>query len=223
MKAKILLASLICIALSSLMAYGYDNTALDKVWPIIYDDTASLKSAGDHQLRLEKARKIVDDFAAKDLDTVPTNQLAFQIGRLSAGIFLLGEEGNVTDEKRLIKFVQLRLPNPRIIYLGNLPMLSGLISPSGDSEQERFPACYALAKILKNQSAKDSQPILDSATDNNLSQIGVLRILGVIIQSRSDGVDEFATKIRNRFPSESVAQSVKDFKNGVKWYWSGTI
>lgn len=216
---KSVFASLIVILNTVITtAVAQDNTGLRDVWLKVYAAMGDIAKSGNNEQQTAKAREIVDGLSMAKISAAPANQLAETVGRLSAALFILGEKGNTSDIDRLLRFAEIRLPNPRYVYAGGIWIVGGLISSDGDDEQQRVPSCYSLCTILKRNPNFTTNAILNSTI--HYPPVCTLRILGALIRARYTGANDYAARIRVRFGSDKVNQSVEDLELGVKWYWS---
>jgi hypothetical protein len=180
-----------------------------------------ITNSGSAEQQRTKAREIVNEFGAAKIDSIPTNQLLQTVGRLSAAVLVLGEEGDESDIERLIPLINLQVPSSAVQYLGDIGV-SSLRDPNGTSERQKFPACDSLSNILRKSGAGRNQIILNSAANNEFSMQSTLRILGVLIDAKSASVREYADQIILRFGDRALP-GIQELETQRKSYWSADL
>jgi hypothetical protein len=209
------------------LAADTNKPALSSLWPIIRRDMdAFTNNSSSNSQQLDKIRRVIDEFSIEQLNVVPSNQMIHSLGRLTAALFLLGERGNTSDEARLLKFVELRIPTSAVEYgcvphLPEVPIVR-ITSSSGEVARQKFPACYSLAKISR-RNPSDNNGLLTLATNENVSMESALRILAVMIDSQNQGAVAYSDYLQKKYALEKDPSKINDILVGKKTYWSNTF
>ena len=198
---------------------AWDNPPLSHVWKAIYAQEQEIEKVGNTTNQLSAQRQRIAAVSMKSLSATPTNQLDEAVGKLSAAMYFIGENGNMSDIPQLLQFAEIQLP-PAWAGAGDVPVVIGLPVPNSDSEKRRVPACYALAKILYRNQDRITNLVADSATNKTLSATATLRILGVLIDADSIMASGYAEQIRSRFKSKQVNEAIADLETRKMRYWN---
>jgi hypothetical protein len=196
------------------------------LWPTIERAMASMRTTNNSVPLALKARSTIDGFLLVKVMAGATNEIEDKVGRFCAALLILGETGDRSDLDRLSRFAEFRISDPDVQYitplLPDVPVVK-ISSSTGESARKQFPACYALANIIKRNPGNNDKTLLDVATNEMVSSEGELRILGVMVDVHDEGVQEFSARVQNRFNRDSVSRSIQNMENGTIYYWSSKL